>query len=101
MVHASERESFGLVLVEAMASGLPLVACAAAGPSEIVVDGQTGKLVSVDDEPGFRQAIEFYLRNPLIAKKHGAEGRKRAVQMFSIDRQARDMANAILAVVSP
>lgn len=101
MVHASERESFGLVLVEAMACGLPLVACAAAGPSEIVVDGKTGKLVGVDDEPSFRHAIEFYLRNPAIANKHGAEGRKRAEQMFSIDRQARDMARAILAVVSP
>jgi glycosyltransferase involved in cell wall biosynthesis len=100
MVHASERESFGLVLVEAMACGLPLVACAAAGPSEIVVDGKTGTLVGVDDESGFRQAVEFYLRNPTIANKHGAEGRKRAEQMFSIDRQARDIASAILAVVS-
>jgi glycosyltransferase involved in cell wall biosynthesis len=101
MVHSSERESFGLVLVEAMACGLPVVACAAAGPSEIIANGKSGKLIDIEDEPGFRQAIDFYLNNPAIAKQHGSEGRKRAEEMFSIHRQAWNMAAAIRTVARP
>ena len=95
MVHAAERESFGLVLAEAMACGLPVVACAAAGPTEIIDNGTTGTLVALHDEAGLRDAIEFYLRHPEVAEQHGKAGRERATQRFSIHRQARDFANAI------
>lgn len=95
MVHAARRESFGLVLAEAMACALPVVATAAAGPREIVVDGQTGQLVPVDDEPAFGAAIEFYLRNPDLARAHGWAGYQRANELFSIHRQAGELALAI------
>lgn len=100
MVHAAERESFGLVLAEAMACGLPIVASAAAGPCEIVAHGQTGQLVGIDDEAAFGAAMEAYLRDPALARAHGQAGRERAAERFSIHRQAREIAAAIRQTIS-
>ncbi|MEN7537871.1 glycosyltransferase family 4 protein [Aurantiacibacter flavus] len=99
MVHAAERESFGLVLAEAMACKVPVVACAAAGPSEIVADGITGRLVALDDEAGFAEAVEDYLRDPALRAAHGVAARARVVENFSMERQVRDMAEAIAGVL--
>ncbi len=57
VVLPSVRELFGLVLVEGMACGLPAIAIAAHGPSEIVADGQTGWLVPPDDEQALAAAL--------------------------------------------
>ena len=50
LVLPSVAEAFGLVLVEAMACGLPVIACRAHGPAAIVADGKTGWLIRPDDE---------------------------------------------------
>ena len=50
LVLPSVAEAFGLVLVEAMACGLPVIACRAHGPAAIVADGRTGWLIRPDDE---------------------------------------------------
>lgn len=99
MVHASRRESFGLVVAEAMACGLPVVASAAAGPSEIVADKVSGALVPLHDEEGFGAAMESYLRQPAMMRAHGLAGRERVAEKFSIDRQAREIAEAIRGVL--
>ena len=49
LVHASVREQFGQVLVEAMACGVPPIAVERGGPATIVDHGQTGWLVEPDD----------------------------------------------------
>ena len=50
LVLPSVAEAFGLALIEAMACGLPVIACNAHGPAEIVRDGESGWLVTPDDE---------------------------------------------------
>ncbi len=95
MVHAARRESFGLVLAEAMACALPVVASAATGPREIVVHEETGKLVAIDDEDGFCAAVESYLKDPETARAHGLAGYERVNRLFSIHRQAAGIAAAI------
>jgi glycosyltransferase involved in cell wall biosynthesis len=57
LVLPSVAEAFGLALVEAMACGLPVIACAAHGPAEIVRDGETGWLIPPDDEQALAAAI--------------------------------------------
>ncbi len=57
LVLPSVAEAFGLVLVEAMACGLPVLACAAHGPAAIVSDGTSGWLVPPDDEDALTQAL--------------------------------------------
>ncbi len=57
LVLPSVADAFGLVLVEAMACGLPVVACSAHGPGTIVDDGETGWLVRPDDEADLTDAL--------------------------------------------
>ena len=57
LVLPSVAEAFGLVLVEAMACGLPVIACRAHGPAGIVADGRTGWLIRPDDEEALVDAL--------------------------------------------
>jgi glycosyltransferase involved in cell wall biosynthesis len=57
LVLPSVAEAFGLVLVEAMACGLPVIACRAHGPAAIVADGTTGWLIPPDDEDALVDAL--------------------------------------------
>ncbi|MFF2909316.1 glycosyltransferase family 4 protein [Paenibacillus sp. NPDC057934] len=80
---SQRHESFGLVNVEAMASGLPVVASSNGGIREIIVPGHNGYLVE-----RYTQALPFarYLlrlaRNPALAARIGAQGRSDALQAF-------------------
>jgi glycosyltransferase involved in cell wall biosynthesis len=57
LVLPSVAEAFGLVLVEAMACGLPVIACRTPGPAAIVADGGTGWLIRPDDEDALVDAL--------------------------------------------
>ena len=71
-------EPFGMVALEAMAAGRPVVASAVGGLADLVVDGITGTLVPPGDAPALRSAIQELLSEPLLRARMGAEGRKRA-----------------------
>jgi len=73
-LNPSVTESFGNVTLEAMASGLPVVAAEAIGTTSIVRDGVTGILVEPGDAEGFADAIETYARDPELRAKHGKRG---------------------------
>ncbi|KAF2238596.1 glycosyltransferase family 4 protein [Viridothelium virens] len=63
-LHCSITETFGLVNLEAMASGLPVVARDEGGPSEIIVDQKTGYLIPPHDLESFVAHVELLARNP-------------------------------------
>jgi glycosyltransferase involved in cell wall biosynthesis len=94
-VHASFRESFGLVIAEAMSSGLPVVATRSHGAGELVADGETGFLADRHDMAGFTAALLRYIDDPSLRQRHGAAGRERCVEHFSIERQARHLAEIL------
>jgi glycosyltransferase involved in cell wall biosynthesis len=78
VVHASVGEPFGLVLVEAMALGKPLVATAAGGPNQIVEDGISGLLVPPGKVEALAGAITRILENAALAARLARGGRARA-----------------------
>jgi phosphatidylinositol alpha-mannosyltransferase len=75
---ATGRESFGIVLVEAMAAGLPMVASDIPGYREVVRDGIDGMLVPPRDPPALARAVSEILDDPDTAKRLGEAGRSRA-----------------------
>jgi glycosyltransferase involved in cell wall biosynthesis len=78
VVHASDREPFGIVVIEAMALGKPVVAGANGGPAEIITDGQDGLLVRYGDGASLAHTIVRYLDDPALAARVGAAARVRA-----------------------
>ena len=90
----SPAEPFGLVLLEAMALGKPIIATRAGGPLEIVDDGETGLLVAPSDPAALAQGMARLLTDLPAAARMGQAGRARFEQRFT----ARRMAQETLAV---
>jgi glycosyltransferase involved in cell wall biosynthesis len=87
LVLPSVAEAFGLVLIEAMACGLPVIACRAHGPTAIVADGRTGWLVPPDDEDALVDALVTAASEPEERRARGerahAESRRYAWPMVA------------------
>jgi glycosyltransferase involved in cell wall biosynthesis len=88
LVHTAAVESFGLVYVEAMLAGVPVVAPDRGGGTEIVRDGVEGLLVDVDDAAALAAAITRLLRDPELRARLAAGGRGRAEAEFTAARMA-------------
>lgn len=81
----SIAEGTPVVVLEAMASGLPVIATKVGGMPEVVTDNVTGKLVPVSDPQAFAAAISEYLFAPEQLIKHGIAGRQRIESTYSIE----------------
>jgi glycosyltransferase involved in cell wall biosynthesis len=84
--HSSRWEGFGIVLLEAMLAGLPIVATRVSAVPEVVVDGETGLLVEAGDDRALADALALLLREPDRATGLGAGGLARARGEFSVAR---------------
>ena len=99
-VSAARSEPFGLNIVEAMSAGLPIVATASEGASEIIDDGLNGKLVPVDDPEALAQAINDLLDDPVARTKLGRNAMVAAREHFSLARMAADTEKVYREVLS-
>lgn len=82
----SLAEGISNTLLEAMASGLPVVATRVGGNPELVLEGRTGTLVPSNDPGTMADALQAYIGDPQLLRRHGAAGRKRVEQEFSLER---------------
>ncbi len=81
----SRSEGISNTILEAMASGLPVVATDVGGSAELVVPGQTGELVPAEDPERMAEALMRYTADAALRKEHGAAARERVERGFSID----------------
>jgi glycosyltransferase involved in cell wall biosynthesis len=89
-VSAARSEPFGLVIVEAMAAGLPIIATASEGALEILKDGVTAKLVPPDNPEALAEAINKLLDDPLECARLGQNALRVARDGYSLKRMAND-----------
>lgn len=88
-VSSSYLEGFGLVLLEAMASGKPIVALDVGGIKEVVKDGVHGKLISCPDSSELADAMMHFAKNRELAERIGKRNRTYVMESFSWTRTAK------------
>ena len=90
-VSASETESFGLAIAEAMAASKPVVATATEGAQEVVVNQETGLLVPIGDVPKIAESIATLLSNKEQRTRMGARAWEVVNQRFSLQRMVNEI----------
>jgi glycosyltransferase involved in cell wall biosynthesis len=89
---ASHEEGFSNSILEAMATGLPVVATSVGGTAEQIEHGETGLLVSPGDSQALSEALRKLLSDETLARRLGSAARFRAVDHFSVERMVHEMA---------
>jgi len=86
----SLSEGISNTILEAMATGLPVIATRVGGNAELVEDGLTGELMRPREITALSELLVSYFRDPQRARRHGRAGRIRAERQFSLDRMAAE-----------
>lgn len=96
-----ECETFGLVVAESMAAGIPAIATAWSGLRDLIIDGQTGMLTPIKDPEAIAKAIEIFCSNRQLAQEMGIKARQRFIDQYSqaqFDKNFRRTIHEVLAV---
>jgi glycosyltransferase involved in cell wall biosynthesis len=101
LVLPSVREQFGLVLVEAMACGIPPIAADCFGPKDIVEPGRTGWLVPPDDEAALTRALVEAVNDPGERRARGEAGHAVARERYGWDAIAERLAGVFESAQVP
>jgi alpha-1,3/alpha-1,6-mannosyltransferase len=97
VVHCAPEEHFGYVPIEAMAAARPVLAANRGGPTETVVDGETGFLRS-PEPAAYADAVARLLSEPATADRLGSAGRRRVEQSFSLEEFGAKLERIVLEV---
>lgn len=93
LLHTAGSEAFGMVVIEAMAVGLPVIAPDLQGPKEIIDNERTGFLVSPQDVWSYTAALRRMLENPALGEHVAIQARRRVEEHFSAQRMAEQMSD--------
>lgn len=94
----STTETFGNVSLEAMASGLPVVAAAATGSQNLVANGRSGRLIRPGAVHQFAEALRTYIEDPALRREHGQAGELRS-RDFSWDQINQVVADTYIRLI--
>ncbi|MBI4838813.1 MAG: glycosyltransferase family 4 protein [Nitrospirae bacterium] len=89
LIVPSYHENFSVVIIEAMACRLPVIATGCAGPKEIIEDGADGIIVPVNDEGALKNAVLKLAASPELRDRLAKNGRKKAEQIYNLEAAAR------------
>lgn len=89
LIHTPRLEAFGLVVVQAMACGLPVVASAVGAMPELIENGQTGSLVPANDIEGLGREVARLVQDRTERRRMGERGFARAMQYYDARQYAR------------
>jgi glycosyltransferase involved in cell wall biosynthesis len=81
-------EGFGVVYLEAMAHGKPIIACQGEGIEDVITHGETGLLVEPKNVESLVEAIDFLLSNPEKAKSIGERARNLVLEKYTWEKNA-------------
>lgn len=99
VVPSTEPEPFGLVAVEAMLAGKPVVASNHGGLSEIILNNETGFLIPPNNEITLKQAVQKLIDDPDLRSNMGAKGCSRAITNFSIKNHINQIESSIETIL--
>jgi len=95
MVLATENETFGLVLIEAMMCGVCVIASDRGGPLEIIDDGVSGVLFKTFDSGDLSNKLEKLQKNSVLRDTYALAGKKKALEVFESQRQFGRLRDAL------
>ncbi|HID51794.1 MAG TPA: glycosyltransferase family 1 protein [Anaerolineae bacterium] len=98
-VYAPVREPFGLVALESLACGTPVIAVREGGTQETIVPGETG-LLTERNPAAFAQAIQVLMADPALAEEYGRNGRESILQNWTWDRAVATLEAHLAAAVN-
>jgi glycosyltransferase involved in cell wall biosynthesis len=101
VVPSTWAEAFGLAALEPMSRGRPVIASRTGGLPEIVLDGETGLLVEPGDETALMTAMRDLAQDPERRDRMGRSARRRALELFSRDRQLDRLEELVLRGFEP
>jgi glycosyltransferase involved in cell wall biosynthesis len=101
VVCASDFESYGKANIEAMACGKPVVSTNQGGPTETIVNGETGYLVAAGDAAALAKRVRYLLRHPDERARLGKHGRCRVEQVFSAKSTAEQYTAIFERLITP
>jgi glycosyltransferase involved in cell wall biosynthesis len=101
VVHPSLTEGLSNVILEAMASALPVIATRVGGTPELVEEGRTGFLVPAQNPEEMASAVCRLLEQPERMRAFGERARERVIREFSIDRMLSKVEALYLRLLEP
>jgi len=90
-VLTSEKEGLPRVILEAMLMGKPVIACDIAGPSELIVDGETGFLVPVGQTKAIANAMLSLTKDSALRDQMGEKAKERVTRNFPVEKYANSV----------
>jgi glycosyltransferase involved in cell wall biosynthesis len=87
----SRKEAFGMVTIEAMQAGKPVIGAKTGGTKELIIDEFNGLFYSPGDSSELAEKIKYLVQNPNLLKRMGQNGKKWASERFTFDRVEEEM----------
>ncbi len=88
-------DTFGLVNLEAMQNGLPVVSTPEGGIRDIVIDGETGFLIPQQNVTALTEKLALLINNPVLRLNMGEAGKKRFFELFTLDKFEKNMSRIL------